>query len=201
MEQTKAKKNFSNQVREIVNNISLHATTHEHYDVIPQENSDDMVLVVTNRTYLLDFEEIALALSSADFIVRYMKGTNFLMVEKNNNPTPAALPGMISCIPISFAEALDKLKEYSDAIEVVHPDETEVNCATVIAKQGSRNVLSEIAYLLSSGGMYVSFVEGCNFLEFEECLEYEVSPPIIRIKNNFRPNVDAVLSVDKVAMG
>ena len=161
-----------------------------------------MVLVVTNRTYLLDLEEIALALSSADYIVSFLRGTNFLTVRKNYHPTPAAIPAKLVCTPISFVEALEKLKVYEDSVEVITPEDAEVNCATIVAKQSwMRPVLSEIAMMLSSGGMFVNYHEGCNFIEFEECLEYEESQPIIRIKTNFHPNKAAVLAVDKVAMG
>lgn len=202
MEQKIVKETFSNEIREIVNNVSLHATTHGNYEVISQESSNDMVLIVTNRTYLLDMEEIALALSSADHIVRYLKGTNFLSVEKNPYPTPEAIPDKLACTPISFAEAIKKLQGYKDQVEVVLPEDAEVNCATIVAKQSwMRPVLSEIAMMLSTGGMFVNYHEGCNFIEFEECIEYEVTMPIIRIKTNFHPNEAAVLAVDKVAMG
>lgn len=204
-QRTMEQKNFSTTIREVVNNVSLHTTTHDHYDVVPQEDSngnplDDMVLVVTNRTYRNDLEEIALALSSADYIVKYM-GTNFLMVRKNPTPTPETITGNLDYTPISFEEAKKRLTKYENQVEVVYPDDSEINCATIVAKQSyMRPVLAEIALMLSCGGMYVRYHEGCNFIEFEECLEYEQSQPII-IRTNIRAGAAAMLPVEKMAMG
>ncbi len=193
-------KNFSTTIREILNKVSLHATTHDHYDVVPQESSDDMVLVITNRTYRNDLEEIALALSSADYIVKYM-GTNFLVVRKNPTPTSETITGNLDFTPISFEEAKKRLTKYENQVEVVYPDDSEINCATIVAKQSyMRPVLAEIALMLSCGGMYVRYHEGCNFIEFEECLEYEQSQPII-IRTNIRAGAAAMLPVEKMAMG
>lgn len=199
-QRTMEKKDFSTEIREVVNNVSLHATTHDHYDVVPQEESDDMVLVVTNRTYRQDIEEIALALSSADYIVEYM-GTNFLAVRKNPYPTPDCITSRLNFTPISFEEAMKRLEMYKDNVEVIYPVDSEVNCATIVAKQSwARPILAEIALMLCCGGMYVSFHEGCNFIEFEECLEYEESQPII-IHTNLHPVASKVLNVEKMAMG
>lgn len=196
MEQNK----YSTEIREVVNSVSLHSTTHDHYDVVPQEDSDDIVLVITNRTYHQDIEEIAHALSCEDHIVDYM-GTNFLKVRKNPYPTPDAFTPQLDFTPISFEEAMRRLEQYKDHVEVVLPENCEVNAATIICKQSKdKPILSEIALMLSCGGMYVSFHKGCNFLEFEECLEYEESQPII-IHTNINAGVAAMLPVEKMAMG
>ena len=187
---------FSSEVRELVTNISRHATS--HYEVLPQECTDDVVLVVANHAQLLDMEEIALALSSADHIVRYMRGNNFLYVEKNPYHTPEVIHDKIVCIPISFVEAMEKLKDYEDKVEVL-PDGAGANHATVVAKQRHmRSVLSDIAMMLSSGGLFVSYRDGCNFIEFKENNEHE-EQHIIKIQKSIHPNEAAVLSSDKVA--
>ena len=166
-------KNFSTKVREIVDTVSLRP---ENYGVILQ-SSNERVFVVTNRTDLEDMEKIAEALSNMDYVTEYKKGTNFLTVSENPFPTQMeALPtGKIHRIPITFEEALEKLEKYSTYVAVVRPDET-INAATIVAKDSDmRPVLSEIAMMLSSGGIFVNYVSGCNFLEFNEVnTEYEV---------------------------
>lgn len=166
-------KDFSTIVRETVDTVSLRP---ENYGVLLQNPSNE-VLVVTNNTDVKDMEKIAEALSSKDYITTYTKGTNYLTVSENPFPTEMeALPtGKITRIPITFEEALEKLEEYSEYVEVVRPDES-INAATLVAKvSDARPVLTEIAMQLSSGGIFVNYVNGCNFLEITEAPKaYEV---------------------------
>lgn len=157
-------KDFSTKVREIVSNVSLRPKS---YGVIPQSTTDESVLVVTNSTCLDDMEEVAKMLCCEDFLVKYMSGNNFLVVEPNPFPTSEFVPGKISRIPISFEEALEKLKSYSKYVAVC--SSKTANSATIVAKQSEiRAIFSEISLMLSASGLYVNYVEGCNFLEIED---------------------------------
>ena len=166
-------KELSNAIREIVANVSLRLTTQENYAVIPQESGS--VMVITNTIQIEDMEDIAKALCEADYIVRYM-GTNFFLVEENPCPTPEMIvSGKITRIPITFSDALKMLDDYSDCVAVVHEHAKDGHPekGTIISTMnGSRDILSDIAMALSAGGLYVNYVSGCNFLEFQESPEY-----------------------------
>lgn len=153
------KREFTSNISEIVARIS--EKTHEA-TVITDADGDKITIIAKSKHTL---RCIASALSESDYIVTYTgDSSNFIRVSPNDCDTMASKPA-ISHIPLTFAEAIQLVK--NAGFGVVEEVRNGVSHATAVANSISHDSLTKTVYALCHGGISVIYYGVGNFFEFD----------------------------------
>ena len=153
------RKMFLTKIRETLGRVSHRLST---MDACHVSETDSGFAVTVSDASTNDLERIAEQLSCEDLIVRYLEGSNFLLVEDNPFRTCAYAPVIVK-IPITMDEGI-KLAETTANVSVVSDSAT--HALAVCGCSPARPVLSELAFTLSLSGLVVLYHDGDNFIQF-----------------------------------